>query len=869
MSDLDPGTELLSSLAHEFVERLRRGDDASVEQLAMEHPELATEIRELFPVLHWMEGIDLDATASEAHHELGDEASRIPSQLGEYRILRRIARGGMGTVYEAVQESLGRHVALKVLTPHDSKNATLLERFKREAQAAAQLHHTNIVPVFGVGESVGIVYYAMQLIQGQPLDRVFGNEPPGEAENWKKRLHALDEDYYRAIARLGAQAASALAYAHAEGVLHRDIKPANLLLDGQGTLWITDFGLARIEGLSDLTVAEDVIGTLRYMPPERFEGRTDARGDIYSLGLTLYELLIRRPAFGSASRAELVRRILHESPPVPRSVEALVPRDLETIVMKAISREPNRRYETAADMAEDLRRFCADRPILARRTSIAERSQRWFRKNPVLAIVSSLATLMLLTVAGVSTFAYFRENSLRGNLAVALERTEQAELQSREELFISYIATAQASRLGQRQGQRLDSLAALHHATQLLNQLELSPAELEKRRDDLRDLAISCLALPDIREVGDLAAHGSILNFFHLDQFAQRDATGTLIVSQWPIGTELFRLPDINEHTAFAFTPNRDEMLLIDEQTHTLNRWQFGETRSTLIAHLDEYAGSLASYTVSRDSRRLLLIRESKSDCLIEVLDWPSGRHRTSRKLPYLTGVYPAARLSHDGRMLAIIGGEYRSDEGRLVTVTDVDSGAELVTLEHAASVASVAWHPDSQTLAVGLTDSNDVVLWNVPQKKQLASLNDQRGGGPWLCMNSTGELLCSSSTWTRQVNFWHPYLGKLLLKMPETLLFNWNTNDGRLIGESRLANGDWQYVAAEPSSVVRTLAPIQFTVPLRRGGIPRFILMVDCWQWVATAAFRYLTCRLEATWDSCRSVIPCIRGSSLGPVIC
>ena len=193
------------------------------------------------------------------------------------------------------------------------------------------------------------------------------------------------------------QAAEALAYAHHQKVLHRDIKPSNLLLDLQGTVWVTDFGLAKAEGTDALTQAGDIVGTLRYMAPERFQGQADARSDVYALGLTLYEMLTLEPAFAADERARLIDKILHEEPSKPRQLDPRIPRDLETIALKAIAKEPSDRYPTASELAEDLRRYLADRPILARRASALEQARRWCRRNPLVA--ASLATVAAALVA--------------------------------------------------------------------------------------------------------------------------------------------------------------------------------------------------------------------------------------------------------------------------------------------------------------------------------------------------------------------------------------------------------------------------------------------------------------------------------------
>lgn len=796
--------DLLNELAYEFVERMRRGEQPSVEEFARLHPELAAEIQDLFPALVLVEQLDPLARSAPAGKAVPAIDSPAPTQLGEYRILRPIGRGGMGVVYEAVQESLGRHVALKVLSSNSTTNAVLLERFKREAQAAAQLHHTNIVPVYMVGEDRGYYFYAMQLIEGQSLDRVLRNACVDEQHPSATIPGCGDRDYYQAVARLGAQAADALASAHASGVLHRDVKPANLLLDVHGNVWVSDFGLARLEGLGELTQTEDVLGTLRYVPPERFRGVTDARGDVYSLGLSLYELLTREPVFDGVTRAETIHQILHIPPPAPRSLDPRIPRDLETIVLKSIASEPQRRYASAADMADDLRRFVADAPILARRLSPVERYGRWCRKNPVLAAVGSLAGLLLVSVAIISAVAYYREDYLADSLQQALQRTREAEIRGRNDLFAAYVANAQAAQVSRRQGQRLDSLAAVSKAVQLLPSLGLTADERQKKSDQLRDLATTSLTLLDVRQFGRWPAD---VDTFRLNRFAIRDQAGTLIVKQWPEGGDIARLQNVNEHTSFAFTPDPEVLLLFDQQASTLHRWRLYDPAAECVAQLGEFSSGPPLVRFSRDGQRVILVRTREPKKMIEVLDWPGGRCCFRRESEYVGTWTVVARLSADGRFVATFGGESDGPGARTVTVLDAGSGRELATLQHPRSVCSVAWHPDSQTLAVGLTDSNEIVLWNVPERKRLYTLTEQRGGGPTLSMNSTGQFLASYSLWTRQaLDFWHPYTGKSILHLSSPFQMEWTLADGRVLGNAKDERGDWNFAMAEPSPVVQTL---------------------------------------------------------------
>ena len=216
--------------------------------------------------------------------------------------------------------------------------------------------------------------------------------------------------YWRSVARIGIQVADALEYAHQQGTLHRDIKPANLLLDNRGTVWIADFGLAKLEDLDDLTHSGDMVGTLRYMAPEQFEGKADARSDVYNLGLTLYELLTLRPAFDEKDRRRLIRQMTQEEPPRPRKLNPAIPRDLETIVVKAMAGDPGHRYQTAGELAADLRCFLEDRPIRARRASLAGRLWRWCRRNRAVAALAGTALALLVAVAVVASVGYLRTN---------------------------------------------------------------------------------------------------------------------------------------------------------------------------------------------------------------------------------------------------------------------------------------------------------------------------------------------------------------------------------------------------------------------------------------------------------------------------
>ena len=400
----------LDHLAEEFVERCRRGESPSIAEYEARFPDQGEKVRKLLGAVAMMEQM-----------RRGSKQARfMPERIGEFRVLRELGRGGMGVVYEAVQESLWRHVAVKAIH-HTQLDMKRLQRFQREAQAVAQLHHTNIVPIFGVGEHDGVPYYAMQYIKGQGLDLLI--------DSWRKNDSLLTAERWRTAARFASQAAGALDYAHEQGVLHRDIKPANLLIDEHDAVWITDFGLAKMVGHDELTASGDVIGTLRYLAPETLRGISEARGDVYSLGLTLYEMLTLRPPFGDLTPSELLHRVSEGRPVRPREVDSTIPRDLETIVLKATARDLKDRYATAGALARDLDCFLNDRPIHARQITFMERAWRWSRRNRTTAALTALAAVSITLAAVAGWTGYVIENRAGEKQKENLRELKQKETQ--------------------------------------------------------------------------------------------------------------------------------------------------------------------------------------------------------------------------------------------------------------------------------------------------------------------------------------------------------------------------------------------------------------------------------------------------------
>ncbi|MDY0168005.1 MAG: protein kinase [Thermoguttaceae bacterium] len=454
--DRDP----VELLADEFAARSRQGQSPSISEYVAKYPLYAEQIRQLFPAVAMMEQLRAEEDSQRNSAGRCTKSFDVPERIGDFDIIRQIGRGGMGVVYEAEQRSLARRVAVKVLPEQVLLGSHRLDRFRREAQIAARLRHTAIVPVFGVGEQGGLHYYVMPLVRGVGLDEIIAalraertasdngqapsNHAPAELCDFRALVRALIEEKFplpqsavrdshaweprhrtapsrwATVARLGLQAAEALEYAHVQGTLHRDVKPGNLLVDEQGNACLADFGLARAiepgrpghDG--DRLRAREVVGTPRYMAPEQLQGIADARTDVYGLGLTLYELL-------TCTRPD---RHIAVRPTPPREIDRTIPRDLEAIVLKCLAHEPARRYQNAAALCADLRRFLEDRPIRARRASRVERGLRFCGRNPALAAVSATAAVLVIAFVFVASFGHVRTRAAYRETQAALARVE-------------------------------------------------------------------------------------------------------------------------------------------------------------------------------------------------------------------------------------------------------------------------------------------------------------------------------------------------------------------------------------------------------------------------------------------------------------
>lgn len=743
-ADDDALADQIGRIADEFTEALHRGENPDIDSYARRYPEVASVLREVLPTLQAL-GASMPPVAATA-------APRLPDVLDDYRLGRELGRGGMGIVFEAEQISLKRRVALKVLPVHPALEARYLGRFEREAKTAAALHHTNIVPVFAVGCAQGIHYYAMQLIEGRGLDVILNDmrsrvtSPAAlaqvqeeQAQQFPEPLHeqgarpntsdvsragGAPPAYFLAVARMGLQVAEALEYAHERGVVHRDIKPSNLILDQAGILWITDFGLVKhLDGSDDnLTRTGDILGTARYMSPEQAvpkRGPVDARSDIYALGVTLYELLTLQPAFAATDQATLLQQIADEEPVPPRQRNRAVPRDLETIVLRAMAKEPRQRFRSAAALAADLRRFIAGEPIQARSRGVVERVWKWARRRPA---VAALVAVSVLAAVSLTAGAIWSNAELRA----ANERERQRALEAEERERIGrrhlYAAHLSLARQAWDRGYSEQVRTALDR--------ELPTPD----REDLRGFEWYYFWNLSHRERRSWVGHRRAVSAVVFAPQARFLATASYdhTIKFWdPATGALLRTIQVGPPTSLALSGD-GKTLVAGNYDGTVRVWDTAGGKE--LAVFRGHTGPVHGVALRGDGAQLA---SAGADGDIRLWD-AVGRGKESIVLHGHTGAVWSVAYHPDGKHLASGGAD---ETTRLWTLGSDE--VPVLLKGHTAAVRAVAYTPDGTLLATGSAD-HTIKLWDVATARSIATLEAHSNPVVTLAFSPDGATLAS-----------------------------------------------------------------------------------------------------------------------------
>ncbi len=744
--DLEYAVELIYG---EFLLREELGEGPTAAEYLERFPQYAPRLRQQ---LEFHQAVERDPSLgagqtvlapAEVGSALGtDAAAPAPAAscwpvVRGYEILGKLGRGGMGMVYQAWQRDANRVVALKMVLAGADAGPDALARFRIEIEAVARLHHPYIVPIYEVGEQDGRPYFSMEFAEdGTLAQKLVGIPLP-----------------FRRAAQVVEMLARAIHYAHERGVLHRDLTPANVLLMADGTPKITDFGLAKILiGGANQTQSGAILGTPSYMPPEQAAGKTKEigpAGDVYGLGAILYELLTGRPPFRAETPLETLRQVLSEEPVPPSRLQSHLPRDLVTICLKCLQKEPHQRYGSARELAEDLQRFLSDKPVGARRTGLPEQAWRWCRRKPAVATLAAAVALLVLAVAVVSSIAA---------LWLRDERNDAT-----DKLWASYRDQARAGRFSRRVGQRFNSLDVLAKAVQIARQRHMP----EERFLELRNEAVACLALPDLRlaKQWDGWPSGSFHLHFDgkLEHYARADRQGALSIRRVADDAEIGRLPGSGFETWPLFS--RDGQFLAVHSNSACKVWKLVGQEPALV--VEEPAGVAGYVDFSPDGRQVAILHMDGS---VSLYDLASG-HRLSR-----LGAAPSPRhvaFHPNNRQLAVAC-------GASVQIRDGDTGKVLADLPQAAGAHSVVWHPEGQTLAV-VCDDRRVYLWDVGARKPTRVLEGHKNQGIVVAFNHAGDLLASRG-WDGMLRLWDPRTSQQLFSTQSGMDTPRFSSDDRLL---------------------------------------------------------------------------------------
>ena len=656
-------------------------------------------------------------------------SDQLGNRFGDYELLEEIGRGGMGVVYRARQRSLDRVVAIKMIAFGPGSSPDFIKRFRAEAVSAASLHHPNIVAIHEVGIQEGRHFFVMDYVEGQSLARLVGNQPLPA-----KRAAA----YLKTIAE-------AAHYAHERGILHRDLKPSNVLIDAQDQPHLVDFGLARrLEGNSELTVTGQVLGSPHYLPPEQAAGqraRVSRRTDVYALGATFYHLLAGRPPFQAESLAQTLDLVLHADPIAPRLLNPSVPRDLETICLKCLEKEPSRRYPTAKALADELGRFLGGEPIRARPLGLAGQMWRWCRRKPQVASLAAVALLLFLLGLGGVLGMWRRAESQR-------QRAEAGELSARRRAYISEINSAQQALKASNPERALELLNRHRPAHSSLG-TDLRGFEWGYLWQQCQSGAAAVVGvLPSRIRSLEVSPDGRWL--------AAGSERGTVKVWNLATGEEISVLPDQAWKSFANFSPDSRLLLFTDQSA---NSW-----------------GTLRVLDLQTRERRTII---TNSWALGAPAFLPSGRWlgygAADRSFRRKAVVVDFATLTNIGEMnfltpitddvhgfegvftsdsRSIISSE--NDPDRTLALGDFMAGKEPQqhVPAHRDAITAIAISPDGRILATGAgftstgvrSEDNGIKLWEVPSLRPLGELSGHEDWIVGLKFSPDGQTLASGS---------------------------------------------------------------------------------------------------------------------------
>jgi serine/threonine protein kinase/WD40 repeat protein len=782
--------DLLDQVLAEYLHAVESGRNPNREELLAKYPDFADDLREFFANRDSMNRVARPIRAAVAPARIGP-APELIRYFGDYEVLEEIGHGGMGVIYKAKQVSLDRVVALKMLRDGRLEQPEDVQRFRIEAEAAASLDHPHIVPIYEVGEHNGRHYFSMKFVDGGSLSQRIAEQPlpPREA------------------AALIAAVAHAVHYAHQRGILHRDLKPANILLEraegrglrGEGKTTnanasalvsqplalnplITDFGLAkRVESDSELTQTGAIVGTPSYMAPEQASGQSrnlTTATDVYGLGTVLFAAVTGRPPFIGEGPLDILAQVKEHEPPSPSQFNPLSDRDLDTICLKCLQKEPSTRYASAELLARDLEHYLAGEPVMARPVGVLSRSWRWCRRKP--AIASLTAALLLVTVIGsaVSAYRLARERSQtltnlsralkaegvatqrlgdveKANRAVeaSLQKVTHAEAERSRQLFDSLLNQARARRWSGRVGQRFESLDAIRKAAALLPELKLGQESVL----ELRNEAIAAMALVDLRVdrtwKGLHTAVDSPGSVFTADGelYAQHDPNGVAIrrVSD---NQELIRMEDADPRMRgrvecnLKFSP--DARLLATQGRLAIPAQVWDVQTGKLLWKVDAGARSWRNIDFSSDSKQLALPGPNGAVVIYEAASGAEIKRFGSGQPPLCVRFHPL------GSKIAV----WQSEELQIV---DLESDAVSLRIPVASNYATFEWSPNGDRLAVA--SNFDVLVFDARTGKLSVTCKGHVGSIISVAFNHSGNLLASTS-WDRTTRLWNPQSGRQLL---------------------------------------------------------------------------------------------------------